>query len=191
MTVDSWQLTDFHHSLFNNIIMTDYINIGKIVATFGIKGELILKHALAKKLVLKNVEAVFIEEIKGSYLPYFLQSSKAKTHEETYLEVDGILTKEQAQKLVQKQVWLLDADFRRLAGNASPISLLGFQLHDNGEIIGIIEEVIEQPHQVLLKITYKGNEALIPLHAETIDKIDRKQKEVHLFLPDGLLEIYG
>ena len=171
--------------------MTDYINIGKIVATFGIKGELILKHALAKKLVLKNVEAVFIEEIKGSYLPYFLQSSKAKTHEETYIEVEGILTKEQAQKLVQKQVWLLDADFRRLAGNASPISLLGFQLFDDGEAIGTIEEVIEQPHQVLLKITYKGNEALIPLHAETIDKIDRKQQEVHLFLPDGLLEIYG
>ena len=137
------------------------------------------------------MEAVFIEETKGSYLPYFLVASKAKTHEETYIEVEGILTKEQAQKLVQKQVWLLDADFRRLAGNASPISLLGFKLFDNGEPIGAIEEVIEQPHQVLLKITYKGNEALIPLHAETIDRIDRKQQAVYLFLPDGLLEIYG
>ena len=169
----------------------NYINIGRIVATFGIKGELILKHALAKKLVLKNVEAVFIEEIKDSYLPYFLLASKAKTNEETYIEVEGILTKEQAQKLVQKQVWLVDADFRRLAGNTSPISLLGFKLFDNGEPIGAIEEVIEQPHQVLLKITYKGNEALIPLHAETIDRIDRKQQAVYLFLPDGLLEIYG
>jgi 16S rRNA processing protein RimM len=42
----------------------------------------------------------------------------------------------------------------------------------------------------LLQINYNGNEALIPLHEETIDRIDRKAKEVHLFLPDGLLEIY-
>ena len=33
--------------------MQDYINIGKLVATFGLKGELILQHSLAKKLVLK------------------------------------------------------------------------------------------------------------------------------------------
>ncbi len=168
----------------------EYINIGKIVATFGVKGELILKHGLNKKLVLKNVEAVFIEEIKGSYLPYFLSLSKAKTHDETYIEVEGIATKEQAQKLVQKQVWLLDADFRRLAGNASPISLLGYQLFNEGEALGVIEEVIEQPHQVLLRITYKGNEALIPLHEETLDKVDRKKQQVHVILPDGLLEIY-
>ena len=168
----------------------DYINIGKIVAPFGLKGELILKHGLAKKLVLKNVEAVFIEEIKGSYLPYFLIISKAKTHDETYIEVEGINTKEQAQKLVQKQVWLLDEDFRRLAGDASPISLLGFTIFDDGTAIGIIDEVIEQPHQVLLQVQYNGNEALIPLHEETIDRIDRKLKQVHLFLPDGLLEIY-
>lgn len=170
--------------------MTDYINIGKIVAPFGLKGELILKHGLAKKLVLKNVDAIFIEEIKGSYLPYFLIASKAKTHDETYVEVEGIITKEQAQKLVQKQVWLLDTDFRRLAGNDSPISLLGFTIFDDGTAIGVIDEVIEQPHQVLLQINYNGNEALIPLHEETIDRIDRKAKEVHLFLPDGLLEIY-
>ena len=122
--------------------------------------------------------------------PDFLIISKAKTHDETYIEVEGINTKEQAQKLVQKQVWLLDEDFRRLVGNASPISLLGFTIFDDGTAIGIIDEVIEQPHQVLLQIQYNGNEALIPLHEETIDRIDRKLKQVHLFLPDGLLEIY-
>ena len=171
--------------------MQEYINIGKIVATFGLKGELILQHSLAKKLVLKNVEAIFVEQVKGSYLPYFLLSSKAKTHDETYIQLEGILTKEQAHRLISKQVWLLDADFRRLACNTSPISLLGYKLYNEEQYIGNIEEVIEQPHQVLLKITYKGNEALIPLHDETLDKIDRKKGEVFVTLPDGLLEIYS
>jgi 16S rRNA processing protein RimM len=171
--------------------MKDYINIGKIVATFGLKGELILHHSLAKKLVLKGVEAIFIEQVKGSFLPYFLQASKAKTHEETYLQLEGIATKEQAHRFVAKKVWLSDADFRRLAGSSSPISLLGYKLFNELELIGNIEEVIEQPHQVLLKITYKGNEALIPLHNETLQKIDRKKGEVYVTLPDGLLEIYS
>jgi 16S rRNA processing protein RimM len=169
----------------------DYINIGKYVAAFGVKGELILKHALGKKTVLKDIEAVFVEEHKGSYLPYFVESSKAKDTEETYLKLEGIDTRESAARLSTKPVWLLDTDFRKLAGKTAPISLLGFQLiTDEEEHLGPIEEVIEQPHQVLLRISLDGKEALIPLHAETLDKIDHAKKEVHVILPDGLLDIY-
>ena len=170
--------------------MSDYIHIGRIVATFGVKGEVILIHALGKKTVLKGIEAIFIEERKDSYLPYFVVSSKAKDTAETYIQIDGIASKESAHRLIQKNVWLLDDDFRKLAGKSAPISLLGYTLINVGENLGAIEEVIEQPHQVLLRITLNGNEALIPLHEETMDKVDRKKKEVHVILPDGLLEIY-
>jgi 16S rRNA processing protein RimM len=37
---------------------------------------------------------------------------------------------------------------------------------------------------------YQGNEALIPLHEESLEKIDKKKKQVHVKLPDGLLDIY-
>ena len=170
--------------------MNDYINIGRIVASFGLTGEVILKHALGKKTQLKEVEAIFVEQHKGSYLPYFVQSSKAKDHEDTYVKLEAVDTKESAARLTGKQVWLLDADFRKLAGKTAPISLLGFQLLTEDEDLGPIEEVIEQPHQVLLRISLDGKEALIPLHAETLDKIDHKTKRVYVTLPDGLLDIY-
>lgn len=170
--------------------MNEYINIGKIVATFGVKGEVILKHALGKKTTLKGIEAIFIEQQKNSYLPYFVQSSKAKDNEEIYVLMDGIKTKESAHRLVQKNVWLLEDDFRKIAGKSAPIALLGYSIINESENLGPVEEVIEQPHQVLLRITLNGNEALIPLHKETLQKIDRKKKEVHVVLPDGLLEIY-
>ncbi len=170
--------------------MNEYIKIGKIAATFGIKGELILVHALAKKLILTKVEAIFVEEVKGSFIPYFLNVSKAKSTTESFISLEGIISKEQGHRLVSKPVWLLDADFRRLAGKQSPISLLGYQLINQEEPIGTIEEVIEQPHQVLLKITYQSKEALIPLHDQTLQKIDRKEGKVYVTLPDGLLEIY-
>ena len=171
--------------------MNDYINIGKIVASFGLKGEVILKHALGKKTELNNIEAIFVEENKGSYLPYFVESSKAKDHDETYVKLESVDTRESANRLSTKNVWLLDADFRKLAGKSAPISLLGFELiTDEDEHLGPIEEVIEQPHQVLLRISLDGKEALIPLHAETLDKIDHQKKQVYVTLPDGLLDIY-
>jgi 16S rRNA processing protein RimM len=170
--------------------MKDYINIGKIVASFGLNGEVILKHALGKNTILKGIEALFVEELKGSYLPYFVESSKAKNHEETYIKLEGINTKEAANRLSTRNVWLLDEDFRKLAGKAAPISLLGFRLISDGEDIGPIEEVIEQPHQVLLRIDLQGKEALVPLHEETLEKIDHTKKQVHVTLPDGLLDIY-
>jgi 16S rRNA processing protein RimM len=170
--------------------MKDYINIGKIVASFGLNGEVILKHALGKNTILKGIEALFVEELKGSYLPYFVESSKAKNHEETYIKLEGINTKEAANRLSTRNVWLLDEDFRKLAGKTAPISLLGFRLISDGEDIGPIEEVIEQPHQVLLRIDLQGKEALVPLHEETLEKIDHTKKQVHVTLPDGLLDIY-
>lgn len=170
--------------------MKDYINIGKIVASFGLNGEVILKHALGKKTILKGIEALFVEELKGSYLPYFVESSKAKNHEETYIKLEGINTKEAANRLCSRNIWLLDEDFRKLAGKTAPISLLGFRLISEGQDIGPIEEVIEQPHQVLLRIDLEGKEALVPLHEETLDKIDHVKKQVHVTLPDGLLDIY-
>lgn len=171
--------------------MDNYINIGRFVATFGVKGELILKHGLGKRTALKDVEAIFVEEQKGSYIPYFVKSSKANKEDEITVKLDGIDTKESAHRIASRPVWLQDEDFRRLADKASSIALLGYMLINEGEKLAAIEEVIEQPHQVLLRITLNGKETLIPLHAETLDKIDRKKKEVHVTLPDGLLEIYS
>ena len=172
-------------------IMESYIHIGRFVASFGLKGEVILQHALGKKTALKDVKVVFVEEQKGTYLPYFLESSKAKDHDEIYVKLEGVDTKESASRLSTRNVWLKDADFRKLAGKSSPISLLGYHvITDEDENLGPVQEVIEQPHQVLLRIDLNGKEALIPLHAESLDGIDHDQKEIHVVLPDGLLDVY-
>lgn len=170
--------------------MGEYTSIGKIVATFGLSGEVILKHGLGKKTALKDVTVIFIEEMKNSFIPWFVVESKAKTEDEIYLKVEGVNSKESAQRLTQKKVWLKTEDFRKLAGKSSPIALIGYLLINEGEELATIEEVIEQPHQVLLRIMLSGNEALIPLHDETLDKIDHKKQQVHVTLPDGLLDVY-
>lgn len=171
--------------------MEQYFNIGKLAATFGLKGELILQHSLGHRTPFKGLEVIFVEHRKDSFLPYFVQEVRVKGDTDVYIQLEGIETKEQARLLTQKDVWLKQEDFAQYAGKSAPISLLGFHLINEGDDLGEIIEVIEQPMQVLCKIMLNDNEALIPLHEETLDKIDQKNKEVHVTLPDGLLEIYG
>jgi 16S rRNA processing protein RimM len=77
-----------------------------------------------------------------------------------------------------------------MATKATPISMLGYTLFNGTEELGEIEEVIEQPMQVLAKLTIQNKEVLIPLHSETLKKVDKKHKRVYVELPEGLLDIY-
>jgi 16S rRNA processing protein RimM len=67
---------------------------------------------------------------------------------------------------------------------------VGYHLWQGEEDLGEILEVIEQPHQVLCRIDLAGREALIPIHEETLRKVDRKGLKVFVELPDGLLDVY-
>src|SRR5215510_2730695 len=95
--------------------LVEYFKIGKFVAVHGLKGDLVLKHSFGKKTSLKGLEAIFIEEKKDSFIPWFVESAKIKSEEETYLKLEGIGTREEAAKLTQKEAWLPEADFKKFA----------------------------------------------------------------------------
>ncbi len=171
--------------------MSQYFKIGKFAASHGLTGELVLVHSLGKKTALKDLEALFIEESKDSFMPYFIEATSVKNENEVYIKLEGIDTKEVARKLTPKEVWMAAEDFNTFAAKTSPISMLGYDLIDGETNLGEIVEVIEQPHQILCAIMYKGNEALIPVHENNLIKMDQKNKRVYVEVPDGLLEIYG
>ena len=171
--------------------MNEYFKIGKLAASFGLKGEFVLQHSLGKKTSLKGLEIIFLEERKDNFMPYFIETASVKNDTEVYIKLEGIDSKETARKLTPKEVWLATEDFNNFAAGSAPIAMLGFHLiNDDDEDLGEIIEVIEQPHQILCAILLDGKEALIPIHQESLDKIDQKNRKVHVTLPDGLLDIY-
>jgi 16S rRNA processing protein RimM len=170
--------------------MAEYFKIGKLVAVHGLKGELLLKHELGKKTSLKGLQAIFVEEKKNVFIPWFIESAKIKNEEEIYLKLEEINTREAAIKLTQKEIWLPETDFKKFAAKTAPASLLGYTIINNSQSLGEILELIEQPHQLLCRLEINGKEVLIPLHQETLQKVNHKKKEVLVELPDGLLEIY-
>lgn len=172
--------------------MSQYFKIGKIVATWHYKGHLVLKHSLGKKTSLKGLAAVYKEDRKDSFFPYFIQETKLRKEvDELLIKLEGVDTLEAGKELLNKDIWVPEADFKKFAAKTAPISLLGFSMINDGEVLGDVLEVIEQPHQVLCSIMYKGKEALIPIHEETLQKVDMKNRIVYVTLPDGLLDIYA
>ncbi len=170
--------------------MTEYFKIGKLVAPFGLKGDLILQHSLGKKTSLKGLKALFVEERKESFIPYFIESTRIKNEQEIYIKLEGLTTREDAIKLTAKEAWLPEEDFKKFSAKSSPINLLGYEVVEGTKILGKILEVIEQPHQILCRIEIEGKEVLIPLHEETLIKTDARKQQVIVELPEGLLEIY-
>jgi 16S rRNA processing protein RimM len=170
--------------------MTEYFKIGKLITAFGLTGELVLNHNLGKKSSLKGLQALFIEERKGSFIPYFIETTRIKSEEDIFIKLQDVNTREAAIKLAQKEVWLPEDDFKKFSSRSSPINLLGFDIVEDKKVLGKILEIIEQPHQLLCRIEINEKEVLIPLHEETIRKIDKKTRQVVVELPEGLLEIY-
>ena len=168
----------------------EYFKTGKLVAASGLKGELIFKHELGKKTSLKDLKAIFIEDKKDSFIPWFIESTRIKNDSEIYLKLEGIDTREAAAKLSPKEVWMTEADFKKYAAKSAPASLLGYTIINNKDRLSEILEVIEQPHQVLCSILLNGKEALIPIHEDSLEKVDAKNRKVYVSLPNGLLEIY-
>ena len=169
--------------------MSEYIHIGKIVAAHGLTGHLILEHALGKPIHFKGIDAIFIEKNAASFIPYFIQSASAKTESLTHLQVEGITNREACSSLIGKKVWLPEAQFQLLVDKSSPLSLLGYVVIENGKELGKVQEVIEQPHQLMVTILYKGNETYIPLHEESLKGVDHAKRQVYVELPEGLLDL--
>jgi 16S rRNA processing protein RimM len=170
--------------------MEQLFNIGKLVATFGVHGQLILQHALGKKTSLKGLEVMMIEIRKGEIVPFFVTEVKIKNDSEVYVSFEDIDSKEKAKKLVPRPVWFKESDFKKYVAKLATISLLGYMVFDKKIPLSEIVEVIEQPHQVLAKIIYKEKEMLIPVNEAFIVDIHHKNKTIELDLPEGLLDIY-
>src|ERR1700679_924080 len=148
-----------------------YRNIGSLVAVHGLRDGLVLQHRLGRKNIFKRLKRLFLEERKDEMPPWFIEGTRVKGDDDVFVKLEGLDSKEAARRVVQKEVWLREADFEHFAGVAAPISMVGFRLFDGDADLGEILEVIEQPHQVLCRIDLGGKEALIPVHEQTLRKV--------------------
>ena len=167
-----------------------HYHIGKIVGTHGFKGDLVLEHAVSSPKLIKHLKTVFTEDAKDSFMPWFVESVRPKSEKEVFIKIEGMETKEESKILNRKDIWISEADFQLISEKNTAINFLDYSIVEQKKVLGTIVEVIEQPYQILCKIFIGEKEVYIPLHEETLKKINHQKKQVEVALPDGLLEIY-
>jgi len=132
--------------------------------------------ASTAKQTIGTIESIKIHTSKNTALVYFedvndIDSASLLTNNNLYLPLASLPVLE-GNKFYFHEVHdflLIDTDF--------------------GEI-GKIKQILEYPNQALFQTFYGDKEVLIPINDRSIQKVDREKKEIHLNLPEGLLDIY-
>lgn len=166
------------------------IRVGKIVATHGLQGSLILQHIVGKSDWLKKDDVLFVEVVKDSFIPHFVVQAKTSNHEEYIISLEDIDTVELAKKLINRNIYAKEENLKTHADD-SPLLWIGFNLVDKTKGgLGEIEDVMQAGAQWLAKITYQEKEVLIPLVEQMIIDVNIRNKYIRMDLPEGLLEVY-
>lgn len=165
------------------------IRIGKIVATHGLKGGVILAHILGENNWLKENTVLFLELQKDSRIPFFVVQSKGLQDEEAILQLDEVVNVEAAKQLIGKQVYVAEATLPE-TDKSSPLLWIGFQIVDSElGTIGKVEDVFQTGHQWIARVNYQGKEVLLPMVKPMIIEISIRNKFIRMRLPEGILEI--
>ena len=165
------------------------ILLGRITKISGFEGAVTIKTESFFSGNIPQMESVYLE-IEGRPVPFFISGEENAGAGLLRLRFDGYPTAESVSGFVGCRVYLTTAT-ETIETNDDLSLLEGFTVVDrDGQVLGMITEVIPNPGQWLLGVkTGSGKQLLIPLHEDLIVKSDRRKKRLVMDLPAGLGEI--
>lgn len=163
----------------------EYIKIGKIVNTHGIKGELRIKSDFEYK------DRVFI---KGFNL--YIGKDKIKEEINTYRhhkEFEMVTFNEynninQVLKYLKEDVYIIKEDLKLNNDEYLEEELIGFKVMDNNEVVGEVLNITKtSPTNKIMEINYRGKRVLLPYHKDFILKLDLQNRKIEVKLIEGMI----
>ena len=165
------------------------LRIGKLVATHGLNGTLILSHIVGKSNWLKNDQVIFVSIQKDSHIPFYVTKFKKHNEEEYHIQLDDIDTVEAARKLVGKQVFV-PAEILGEAKTDSPLLWVGFNIVDAEKgSLGPLIDISQTGHQWVGTVLYNNKEVLLPMVEPILQEVNLRNKYIRMNLPEGLLDL--
>lgn len=171
--------------------MDGYFYLGKILRLFASKGAVLVQLDVDEPENYLNLESVFVQ-MNSQLIPFFIISLELRHNLRAVIEFQDIDDTEQASILLGCDLFLPIELLPPLTGDRFYYhEIKGFQVIDQhfGET-GKVEEVLEYPHQAILRVLLGNKEILIPITDEIITRVDRENKIIHVKAPDGLIEMY-
>ncbi len=166
----------------------DLVEAGYVIKTHGVKG--FLRIAFNENVKELTVSKALFLPVRGDKMPFFIKEIDYIDNGDAFVLLEDIHSKEEAERLTKKYVWVTP-DFIILDDeNEEEISYESYLIVDNkiGEI-GRVTGIYQQQEYDLAEVNYQGKEVMIPLHNDTIISIDDESKIIKMDLPEGLLEL--
>ncbi len=164
------------------------IRIGYVNKTHGIKGELQAHFSIAPAEVT-DIKTLFIELPNKQLVPYFVQSISINK-QKAIVKLEDINSSEIAKELLNNDIYvdkslIDDQEYYAIE------EIIGYKVIDknHGEL-GNIDDFFQMPGNDVIAMLYQNQEVLIPFAPTIVLKADRKNRILHVDLPDGLLELY-
>lgn len=175
----------------------DFEHIGTLGRAHGIQGEVAAKLSVDLSGLWEQGEAtslfLMLEE-RGLLIPYRVLGLRSKGGDIDLLTFSGITTKEAADQLSGRSVWLDKAYLEdEEAGDLIDLHhFVGYELYDaqQGILVGAITALDDTTLNTLLRVEPpSGGELVVPIADELIEHVEVGAHRLYLFIPDGLLEL--
>lgn len=165
--------------------------LGYVVRTHGLKGELSIYLDVDYPEDYQELDSVFIE-LKGQLIPYIVTHINILQKGKVIVKLETIDSIDAAQALVGSSIYMPEDVLDELEeGEFYYHQITGYAIVDSklGKL-GHVRTVYTPNAQDLIAMDYEGNEVLIPVVDEIVDKANHETREIYVNLPEGLLDIY-
>ncbi|MBQ9011818.1 MAG: 16S rRNA processing protein RimM [Bacilli bacterium] len=155
------------------------IQIGKVVNTHGIKGEIrIFSNFKYKSLVFNIGNHLYINNDDLVIRTYRVHKNYDMVSFENINDINDVL------KYKGKNVYIKPEEY--VFPDLLNEDLIGLDVYDNGKLIGVLSAIKQNVNQELLVIKNNDKEYLIPYVEEFIQNISKEKIELNLI--EGLLD---
>ena len=168
--------------------MEEYLEIGQIVNTFGIKGQVKVVPFTDDITQFDTLKQIYIEKRKNLEL---FEIEKSKDHKNMIiLKLKGIDTPEQAESLRNCYIKINRKDARKLPeGTYFIVDLIGLDVYtDEEKLLGTLEDIYNAGSSDIYVVrTSEGKQILLPAIKDVIKNVDLEGGKITVHLIPGLI----
>lgn len=166
---------------------SDFVKIGEIRKTHGVKGEMMLIHP-TPILLSDETEWLFFN-IEECLIPFKLEDSRFTNEATLLFSVEEIDVIEDAAAFVGVEVFVPESEHQKDGDVETPISLVGYTVvvEKDKKELGKVVDFIESALNPLLEIEYQDDTILLPFNEAFILGIE--DDYLYVELPEGLLDL--
>ena len=162
----------------------DWIPVGRVTRTHGLKGELKFFPTDQEEIAVQNDQKILLGEatfkiksVRGAKSPFIIK-------------FEGVDSIEAAQSLAGQEVQVAREDFESLPkGEYYRFEIEGLKVfEDTGKYYGVIEDIIETGSNDVYVVRENDKEWLVPMIDSVVQSIDLEQSKLIFHCVEGLFE---